>query len=102
VLVNTARGGIVNESDLARALSSATISGAAIDVFVQEPYSGALATLPNAILTCHMGSMTADCRARMEIEATQDAIRFLAGHGFRAPVPEEEYVIAERMVARRQ
>ncbi len=96
ILVNTARGGIVNEADLVRALDSKTIRAAAIDVFCDEPYDGPLAQLPNALLTCHMGSMTADCRARMEIEATQEAIRFLKGEKLLSPVPDEEYAIAER------
>ena len=97
MLVNTARGGIVNEGALAAALRGGTISGAAIDVFAEEPYRGELAKLPNAVLTCHMGSMTADCRARMEIEATREAIRILDGEPLRSPVPDEEYRIAERL-----
>lgn len=96
VLVNTARGGIVKELDLAHALSDGTIRGAAIDVFCDEPYEGTLAELPNALLTCHMGSMTVDCRAQMEIEATREAIRFLTGQKLLSPVPDDEYVIAER------
>jgi D-3-phosphoglycerate dehydrogenase len=42
-----------------------------------------------------MGSMTVDCRGRMEIEATRDAIRFLQGRPFASPVPPEEFAIAE-------
>ena len=100
VLVNTARGGIVNEADLARALAAGTIRAAAVDVFCEEPYQGALAGLDNALLTCHMGSMTADCRARMEIEATRDAIRILTGAEPVNPVPEEEYINSERLSRR--
>ena len=97
-LVNTARGGIVNEDDLLRALTHGTIRAAAIDVYRDEPYKGALATLPNVVLTCHMGSMTVDCRAQMEIEATREAIRFLRGEPLCSPVPDEEYAIAERLI----
>lgn len=97
-LVNTARGGIVDEGDLFRALKAQTIRAAAVDVFLDEPYKGQLATLPNVVLTCHMGSMTIDCRAEMEIEATREAIRFLTGKPLRSPVPDEEYTIAERLV----
>jgi D-3-phosphoglycerate dehydrogenase len=100
VLVNTARGGIVDEEALARALQGGTIRAAALDVFADEPYGGPLAQLPNVRLTCHMGSMTADCRARMEIEATQEAIRFLSGQPLRSPVPAEEYANAERLARR--
>ena len=91
VVVNTARGRIVNESDLADALKRSEIRGAAIDVFEEEPYSGPLAELNNCILTCHMGSMSADSRARMEVEATEEAIRFLRGQPLEQLVPEEEY-----------
>jgi D-3-phosphoglycerate dehydrogenase len=38
-----------------------------------------------------MGSMSIDCRTRMEIEATEEAVRFLAGAPLRSPVPAEEY-----------
>jgi D-3-phosphoglycerate dehydrogenase / 2-oxoglutarate reductase len=40
-----------------------------------------------------MGSMSIDCRTRMEIEATQEAIRFYQGETLHNPVPEEEYVM---------
>jgi D-3-phosphoglycerate dehydrogenase len=95
-LVNTSRGGIINEAALAKALTSASIAGAAIDVFVEEPYSGPLTDIKTIILTCHMGSMTVDCRARMEIEATEEAIRFFSGVPFRSPVPDSEYDLAQR------
>lgn len=98
-LVNTARGGIVDEGDLAAALRAGTIRAAAVDVFVEEPYVGELAALDNTLLTCHMGSMTVDCRARMEIEATEEAIRFLDGQAFLSPVPEDEYANAELLAA---
>ncbi|HUC60475.1 MAG TPA: phosphoglycerate dehydrogenase [Alphaproteobacteria bacterium] len=97
VLVNTARGGIVNERDLAAALAQGVIQAAAIDVFEHEPYKGPLAQSPRTLLTCHMGSMTADCRAQMETEAMREAIRFLAGEPFASPVPDEEYAIAEQL-----
>jgi D-3-phosphoglycerate dehydrogenase len=90
-LINTSRGGLVNENDLAAALRSGTIAGAALDVFEHEPYSGPLLDAERCVLTCHMGSMTHDCRARMEIEATEDACRFLRGETLLRPVPEMEY-----------
>ena len=64
-LINTSRGGIVNESDLYRALDSGHLGGAAVDVFDQEPYSGDLSKLDNCLLTAHMGSMSVDCRTQM-------------------------------------
>lgn len=91
LLVNTSRGGIIKESDLAKALTSGVIGGAAIDVFDHEPYTGELATLDSCLLTSHMGSMSVDCRTRMEIEATEEAIRFLKGQSLTGLVPPEEY-----------
>jgi D-3-phosphoglycerate dehydrogenase len=94
-LINTARGPIVNEPDLACALHEGRLLGAALDVFCQEPYTGPLAVLDNVILTCHMGSMSEDCRARMELEATDEAIRFARGEPLERSVPESEYMIME-------
>lgn len=102
ILINTARGGIVNEIDLAEALGSELLMAAGIDVFEDEPYLGPLCELENAILTCHLGSMTIDCRARMEIEATQDAIRYINGIAPANPVPQDEYDMAERMAIEKQ
>ncbi|MBF0290492.1 MAG: phosphoglycerate dehydrogenase, partial [SAR324 cluster bacterium] len=75
-LLNTARGGIVNEQDLYQALQQKRIAGAAVDVFEKEPYSGPLAELENVILTQHMGSCSYDCRRDMEVQATEEIIRF--------------------------
>jgi D-3-phosphoglycerate dehydrogenase / 2-oxoglutarate reductase len=91
VMINTARGGIINENDLFEALNSQKIAGAAIDVFETEPYTGDLAQHDNCILTAHMGSMSVDCRTRMEIEATEEAVRFLLHKELLGTVPEEEY-----------
>lgn len=94
VLVNTARGGVVDETALHEVLMAGHLAGAAIDVFEEEPYKGPLTQCDNTILTCHMGSMTRDCRVRMEIEATQEAVRFAKGLPFESPVPAAEYEVA--------
>lgn len=91
VIINTARGGIINEQDLATVLASGHLSGAAVDVFNHEPYNGELALIDRCLLTSHMGSMSVDCRTRMEIEATEEAIRFLTGQPLQGSVPREEY-----------
>jgi D-3-phosphoglycerate dehydrogenase / 2-oxoglutarate reductase len=93
LLINTSRGGIVNEHDLAQILRQDKLAGAAFDVFGQEPYSGELVTVENCLLTCHMGSMTRDCRTRMELEATEEAIRFFKGEPLCLLVPETEYLM---------
>ena len=91
IVVNTSRGGIIDEQALFSALETNRIGGAAIDVFEQEPYKGNLNKLHNCLLTAHMGSMSVDCRTRMELEATEDAVRFLMGEELIRPVPDHEY-----------
>lgn len=91
LLINTARGGIVNEADLYSVMKAGHLAGAAIDVFEQEPYDGPLREIERCLLTAHMGSMSVDCRTRMEIEATMDAVRFLSGQALESEVPEDEY-----------
>lgn len=66
VLVNTARGPIVDEAALVAALQAGTISGAALDVFEREPeVTEALLGLENVVLTPHLGSATRDTRLAM-------------------------------------
>ena len=95
-IINTSRGGIVDESALATALTSGCLAGAAIDVFDREPYSGVLTDIEPCILTCHMGSMSEDCRAAMETEAVEDVLRFVRGDSLKQPVPEVEYTVSKR------
>ncbi len=97
MLINTARGGIVDEEALYNALDQNIIHSAAIDVFEKEPYSGPLTTLDNCFLTCHMGSMSFDCRSRMEIEATQEIINYYTGAPQNKLVPNSEYLIQNVM-----
>lgn len=76
IVINTARGGIINENDLYDALKEKIIAGAAVDVFEEEPYSGKLIELENCLLTCHMGASTIDSRTDMEVQAVEETIRF--------------------------
>jgi D-3-phosphoglycerate dehydrogenase len=92
LLINTSRGGIINESDLYQVMSEGHLGGAAIDVFQDEPYGGPLGGIDRCLLTCHMGSMSIDCRSRMEIEATEEVVRYLRGLDLQSRVPEEEYL----------
>ena len=96
IIINTSRGGIINEDDLYNVMQSGHLSGAAIDVFNQEPYDGPLKEIERCLLTAHMGSMSADCRTRMEIEATEEAVRFLTGAELQSSVPEEEYEVQRK------
>ena len=93
IIINTSRGGIINEGDLYKVMQSGHLSGAAIDVFDNEPYDGDLNKIERCLLTAHMGSMSIDCRTRMEIEATEEAVRFLTGKTLKGLVPEEEYEV---------
>jgi D-3-phosphoglycerate dehydrogenase len=97
LLINTSRGGMVNEHDLTQALKGGRLAGAALDVFAQEPYSGELVAVENCILTCHMGSMSRDCRARMELEASEEALRYLRGEPLLRLVPETEYSLRSEL-----
>ena len=57
LLINTSRGGIINEFDLYDAMKAGLLGGAAIDVFEHEPYAGPLSEIDRCLLTSHMGSM---------------------------------------------
>lgn len=91
IVINTARGGIINEQDLYDVMKEGHLSAAAVDVFEHEPYSGKLCEIERCLLTSHMGSMSIDCRTRMEIEATEEAVRFLTGKPVVSEVPQTEY-----------
>jgi len=93
IIINTARGGIINEDDLYEVMQAGHLSGAAIDVFDFEPYAGKLREIQRCILTAHMGSMSIDCRTRMEIEATEEVVRFLTNQSLEGVAPEEEYAV---------
>lgn len=102
LIINTSRGGIINEADLAAVMTSGHLGGAAIDVFDHEPYTGELARIERCILTAHMGSMSVDCRTRMEIEATEEAVRFLTGAPLQSVVPQDEYNVQREGARARQ
>ena len=80
-LINTSRGGVIDESALVRALSSEQIAGAAVDVFEQEPpeADNPLLGLPNVILTPHSAALTKQCVARMAVDAAQGVLDVLEG-----------------------
>lgn len=69
ILINTARGGLVDEEALAAALGSGALSFACLDAFESEPYIGPLRDSPRVLLTPHIGSATVETRERMEREA---------------------------------
>ena len=80
ILINTARGPVVDEEALAEALEQRAIAGAGLDVFEQEPHvHPTLLRLPNVLLAPHVGSGTAETRARMARVAAQNLLDLLDG-----------------------
>ncbi|MBE3064481.1 MAG: hydroxyacid dehydrogenase [Spirochaetes bacterium] len=73
LIINTSRGGIINEEALAYALASGKLGGAGIDVFSQEPppATNPLLAAPSAILTPHAAALTGECVQRMAVLAAQ-------------------------------
>lgn len=85
LLINTARGELIDDLALYQALLSGHLAGAGIDVYEHEPYTGPLTTLRQVVLTPHMGSAARETRARMEREAADNLLAGLracteAGH----------------------
>lgn len=80
-LINTARGGIVDEIALADALSSGHLGGAALDVLAKEPLPAdhPLRSAPNVTITPHIAGATAEARMRSSQMAAGQVIDFLAG-----------------------
>ena len=79
-LINTARGPIVDEAALVRALRERVIAGAGLDVYEREPrLEPGLVDLPNVVLLPHVGSATHETRARMAEMAATNAICFVRG-----------------------
>ena len=77
ILINTARGTLVDEEALFNAIKNKKITGAAIDAFKDEPYKGDLIKLDNVILTPHIGTATIETRIDMEREAATKLIKGL-------------------------
>jgi D-3-phosphoglycerate dehydrogenase len=82
IIINTARGGIVDEAALADALRSGQIAGAGIDVFDAEPPTPdhPLLAFDQVILTPHTAGLTAEAAERMAIASVQNVLDHFAGH----------------------
>ncbi|MCS7173800.1 MAG: phosphoglycerate dehydrogenase [Armatimonadetes bacterium] len=79
-LINTSRGGVVDEAALTRALQEGWIAGAACDVFEEEPpVRSPLLQAPNVVLTPHVGGHTREAAARAARQATEQVLAVLRG-----------------------
>jgi D-3-phosphoglycerate dehydrogenase / 2-oxoglutarate reductase len=77
-IINCARGGIIDESDLADAIESGHVAGAAIDVFIEEPPKDRrLTELPQVLATPHLGASTQEAQAMVAVEAAEIVCGFL-------------------------
>jgi len=80
-LINTARGGVIDESALVEKLKGKAIAGAALDVYAEEPpaASSELLKMENVILTPHTAALTKECVARVAKDAVEGIIDYFQG-----------------------
>ena len=80
ILINTARGTVINEPDLAKALTDGVIAGAGLDVYQGEPkVDPVLLAAPNAVLLPHLGSATLETRTAMGMKVADNLDAFFDG-----------------------
>jgi D-3-phosphoglycerate dehydrogenase len=86
-IINCARGGIIDEAALARALASGKVAGAAIDVFEEEPpIDSPLIGLPGVITTPHLGASTAEAQVKVAVDVAEQIVDVLSDRPARSPV----------------
>ena len=78
IIINTSRGGIINEADLNKAINDKIIFGAGLDVFEKEPVDINNPLLKNnkVLLSPHSATFTNECKSRMSLEAAKNIIDF--------------------------
>lgn len=96
-LINTARGGIVDEKDLYEALKREQIAGAAMDVFSKEPPGGSpLLELKNLIATPHMAAYTMSSLRALDVISAENVLRVLEGSR-----PSDDYIVNKEVISGR-
>ncbi|MSQ15576.1 MAG: phosphoglycerate dehydrogenase [Dehalococcoidia bacterium] len=87
-LINAARGGIIDESALIKAVSEGKLAGAALDVFAQEPLppDSPILNVDNIIVTPHLGASTTEAQTNVAIDVAVDIMSVLEGHPARYAV----------------
>lgn len=86
-IVNCARGGIIDEDALYDAIESGKVAGAALDVFVEEPFvDHKLLTLDQVIATPHLGASTIEAQESVAVDVSRDVVNFLTIGSVRNPV----------------
>jgi D-3-phosphoglycerate dehydrogenase / 2-oxoglutarate reductase len=79
-IINGARGGIVDENDLADAIRAGRVAGAALDVFTDEPLTESpLFDLPSVVVTPHLGASTAEAQDKAGVQVAEQVVLALAG-----------------------
>jgi D-3-phosphoglycerate dehydrogenase len=78
-IVNAARGDLIRDEALVAALESGKVAGAAIDVFVEEPYSGPLLGAPNIVVTPHLAASTDEAQDRAGVIVAEQVAAALSG-----------------------
>ena len=86
-IINCARGGIIDEDALYKAIVSGKVAGAALDVFETEPFvDHPLLTLPEVIATPHLGASTVEAQESVAIDVSMDVVAYFNGGSVRNPV----------------
>jgi D-3-phosphoglycerate dehydrogenase / 2-oxoglutarate reductase len=91
-VVNASRGGVVNESDLAAALESGHLGGAALDVYEDEPLSedSPLRSAPNLTLTPHLGASTVEAQEHVAVEVAENVAAVLVDGDLSAALNKDQ------------
>jgi D-3-phosphoglycerate dehydrogenase len=90
IIVNVARGKLIDEQALAAALQSGKVAAAALDVFPQEPPNGSpLIGLPNVLHTPHLGASSKEAQRRVAVEIVEKVVDALRGMAYRNVVNPE-------------